>query len=312
MDDGQPGRHGTVSTEGMAAHAEDRAGGEPGFSRRDVSGEFGAGGSRDHGQDARQETSAHRPDRDQHHRGIQSAFARVSERRARLPHAALGYDDQRARTRQQAQAGARQTGDRARPRRPARDHLHLLQHGRPGRRRLHQGEGRASSRDQHVVQRRRRDSRAQARPGRARDAADPAERWRLRSETRRKSQARRCRREGTARQVRLRRQGRRWLARSARRQAAQADDGVRPVGDPAPVRRVVAAQPRLDRHPGRVRQAEVAGPSQDGALRAASDVVPRQHQHDARRLRLHVAALRSAFGLREPGTLQPAGIQPTL
>ena len=60
------------------------------------------------------------------------------------------------------------------------------------------------------------------------------------------------------------------------------------------VRRAVAAQPAarigIKR---RVRQAEVARPAQGGAARAAADVAPRQHQHDARGLRLPRAAVRA-------------------
>ena len=62
--------------------------------------------------------------------------------------------------------------------------------------------------------------------GAAGDAVDAAEHDRLRPDVRRARQVRPRRRQGAARQVRLRRSRRRRLARHARRQAARAEDGL--------------------------------------------------------------------------------------
>ncbi len=83
---------------------------------------------------------------------------------------------------------------------------------------------------------------------------------------------RRRRREGAARQVRLHRSRRRRLARPARRQAAGAVAGLAAVEQRPAVRRAVAKEPRRRRPAHRIRQAEVAGPFEDGARRQAADV----------------------------------------
>ncbi len=64
------------------------------------------------------------------------------------------------------------------------------------------------------------------------------------------------RRQGAARQVRLRRPRRRRLARAARWEAAHADDGLRHFGA-ARQRRALAAQPQCGGHQDRVREADL-------------------------------------------------------
>src|ERR1700687_2721789 len=56
----------------------------------------------------------------------------------------------------------------------------------------------------------------------------------------------------------------------------------------------------------------MARPAEDGSLRPAADVVPRQYQFDARRLRIHVAPLRPPFGDRQSVAFQSARIQQAL
>src|SRR5260370_15065615 len=52
--------------------------------------------------------------------------------------------------------------------------------------------------------------------------------------------------------------------------------------------------------------------AQDESLRPAADVVPRQYQFDARRLRIHVAPVRPAFGDRQSVPFQFTRIQQAL
>ena len=120
-------------------------------------------------------------------------------------------------------------------------------------------------------------------------------------------------REGAARQVRLRRPRQGRLARPARRQAAGAEDRDRRPSalerqyDELWQRSMNAVGLRVEF----VKQ-KLAGPAQGGAARAAADVVPRQHQHDDRGLRLPRPALRRPRGLVQPGALQAARVRPAL
>ena len=111
----------------------------------------------------------------------------------------------------------------------ARPHLQLLQHGGPGGRRLHAGEGRAAPRDRARLQDAATRSRSSARARRSRRSTpyspgvagyDPSFRT-----TRRR--VRRAQGEGAARHVRLRRSRRRRLPRDARRHAARAQGATR-------------------------------------------------------------------------------------
>ena len=152
----------------------------PTFRDEYVPGERAAGGSRDRGEDARQEAADDRPRRDQHHRGIESAAAGVRKRRARL-HRRPDRPRAEGAERRQAEARVRRARHRPRPRRPADRRLHVLQHGGPDRRRVHQRQDRAAARDQHGLQQRGRDQGDPPRSGDARDAADSAQRRRPRS-----------------------------------------------------------------------------------------------------------------------------------
>ena len=113
-----------------------------------------------------------------------------------------------------------------------------------------QDKDRAAPRVRHGLQRRGGDPHPPAGAGGVRDAADSAGRHRLRSEVRRPRPLRRRRREGAARQVRLRRPRRRRLARPSRRQAARDLDGNDDRRARPPVRGDVAAQPERDRRQG--------------------------------------------------------------
>ena len=92
-------------------------------------------------------------------------------------------------------------------------------------------------------------------------------------------QVRPRRRQGVARQVRLRRSRRRRMARPSGRQAADADDRVRSLGLRPTVRRAMEEEHERGRHAHRIRQAEMARPAQDGRARPVADVVAGQHQH---------------------------------
>ena len=92
------------------------------------------------------------------------------QQRARLRRRAGRPRLERARSAGDAEAAARAAGHPARARRPAGDHLHLLQHGGSGRRRLHAGEDRAAPRGEHGLQRARGD---QGHPPGAGDAGEP-------------------------------------------------------------------------------------------------------------------------------------------
>src|SRR5205814_3780786 len=67
-----------------------------------------------------------------------------------------------------------------------------------------------------------------------------------------------------------------------------------------------------DRHSHRVHHTEMARPAQDGATRAIADVAARQHQYDARRVRIPWPAIWPARRIFESCAIQPAPIQPPL
>ncbi len=165
---------GPFRLEGVAARAEDRAGGEPEFPRGVFPRERRAGRPRADREDEGQAAAAARPHRHLDHRGIESAAPRVRERRARLRQRSRRSRRQRARPRQRAQAGVRGQGRDAAPGDAAGALLHVLQHGGPGRRRLHAGQDRAAPRDDHGLQHRGDDQGVVAGPGARRHAADSA------------------------------------------------------------------------------------------------------------------------------------------
>ncbi len=174
------------------------------------------------------EAAAHRAHRNHDHRGVAAAPAGVRKGRPRLRHGPGRPGLERDEQGQQAAAALRRRGRDAGARRPARDHVHLLQHGGSGRRRLHEGQGRAAPRDRHGLQRRRGNPRAPPGAGDAGHAGDPARRDRLRPKFLRARQIRPRGGEGAAGQVRLHRPRQGRLARPARRQAAGAEDGRPP------------------------------------------------------------------------------------
>ncbi len=208
---------------------------------------------------------------------------RLRESRARLPGGSDRPHLERARSRRQAQspvrAGRRDHGARD----AACDQLYLLQHGRSGRRRLHQRKNRAEARDRNGVQHRGGDPHRASGAGRA---ARPSRSRPTSPATIQRSAAfiklRPRRREGASRQVRLRRSRRRRLARSAGWPAASAEPRIAAVGAGSPVRRAVEEEHGRGRRASRVRQAEVARPAEDGAPGPAADVDAGQHQHYAR------------------------------
>ena len=78
------------------------------------------------------------------------------------------------------------------------------------------------------------------------------------------------------------------------------------------VQRAVAAQHEQRRTARRVQHAEVRRQPQGRAARAVADVVPRQHQHDDRRLRLSRAPLRRQCRIFESGPVQAARVRPAV
>ena len=117
----------------------------------------------------------------------------------------------------QGRAGAGEAGHRTRPHHQPGHRRHLLQHGRPDRRRLHAGEGGAAPRDQPRLRHRRRDPAGRAttrwcrRSRRCRRASSASTRLPQRHEPLRPRGG-----AGAARHVRLRGPRRRRLARAAR------------------------------------------------------------------------------------------------
>ncbi len=83
--DGQSGGHRAVPAQGVAARAEDHAGGESRISRRDLPGQQRSGRPGRRRADARQEAAGDRTRRDQHSRGGQSPPARLRKAGPRLP-----------------------------------------------------------------------------------------------------------------------------------------------------------------------------------------------------------------------------------
>ena len=134
---------------------------------------------------------------------------------------------ERARPGQPAEAELRAAGRDACARRAAGDQLHVLQHGGPGRRRLHAGaRSRCAARSRmayNVDEEIRVLRQGQGAPA---TQIDSAEHDRPRPDARRPRQATTPAAQGAARQVRLHRPRRRRLARHAGRQAAGAEDGV--------------------------------------------------------------------------------------
>ena len=193
---GESGGHRPVSAEGMAARAEDRAGSEPDLSRGVLPGQQRPRRPGDPRGDEGQEAARHRPHRDQHHRGVEPAAARLpasASSTSRTPcrpisSATCWTPGNRLKPELAAQGITLARGD------PADDHVRVLQHGRPGGRRLHEGEDRAAARDQHGVQHRRRDQGRAAGAGAAGDADDRAQPDRPRSDVRRPCEIRSRRR----------------------------------------------------------------------------------------------------------------------
>ena len=239
-----------------------------------------------------QEAAADRPRRDLDHRGVESAAARVRQRRSSTtstlpPDLVANVLDagEHAASREYADAGR---DARTRLTQPALS-VHVLQHGR--------SRSSAATRKEKIALRRaivmgfNTDEMIKRRAARGR-------RCRRRSRFRRTSPATTPSSnarapydprggEGAARQVRLHRSRRRRLARAAGRQAADAVDGIDAVGARPRVRRAVEEEHDGDRHPDRVRQAEVARPAEDGPRRAAADVAGRLDQ------RVRAKAMRS-------------------
>ena len=107
------------------------------------------GGRGDARADEGQAAAADRPRRDLDHRGVESAAARVRQRRARLsstcPPTWSATCSTPGNTLKPELRDSRACAARARSAAGAR--VHVLQHGRPGRRRLHAGQDRAAPRD---------------------------------------------------------------------------------------------------------------------------------------------------------------------
>ena len=224
LGDGQPGRHRAVPAQGVAARPADRARGESGLSRRALSRQ------RRSGRLARciatmkgKQAAADRPHRDLDHRGIESAAARVRERRARLPERArrprsgtCSTPDNKLKP-ELAKRGIR-VGTAHRSRRSSYTYFNMddpvVGGYTPDKIALRRAIIMAYNADED-------DPRLAPGPGARRDAADSAGRVGPRSEasTRGAATTRRAA-QGAARQVRLRRPRRRRLARPARRQAA--------------------------------------------------------------------------------------------
>ena len=174
LGDGESRRHRAVPAQGVAARAEDRAGGESRAFAKNLSRDRRAGRSRAGREDEGQATAAGRSRRHLDHRRIESAAPRVRERRARLRQRSRRSRRQRARSGQRAQARVRGQGCDAAPGDAAGAFLHVLQHGGPRDRRLHAGQDRAASGDDHGLQYRGDDQGLVAGPGARRHAADSA------------------------------------------------------------------------------------------------------------------------------------------
>ena len=244
----------------------------PGLSRRALSRERRARRDRELDRDDEgQAAAAGRPRRDLDHRGVESAAARVRQRRARLR--------QRARRPRRATCStpdntlkpefAKQGVTLHRVMQPALV-LHVLQHGRSRRRRLHAGQDRAAARDRHGLQHRRDDQRLVPGAGARRDAADPAggvgPRRRLRRAARRTTRRRRRRCSTSSATWTATSDGWRELPDG---KPLALSMGVDAVGPRPRARRAVEEEHDGARHPHRVRQAEVAGPAEDGRARGS-------------------------------------------
>ncbi len=159
-----------------------------------------------------------------------------------------------------------------------------LQHGRPSRRRLHQRQDRTAPRDRDGLQRGGGRTGDQARPGPSATQSIPPNVSGYDRENRQAGStydaagARRCSTSSATSIATA------TAARGARRPAVDLALFVAAGHAGAPVGRAVAAQSGRGRLARRVRQAEVAGPAQDGTARAAADVAGGEHQRDSRKV----------------------------
>ena len=269
LGDGQSGRHRAVPAQGVAARAADRARGESELSRRALSRQRRSGRPRAARDDAGQE-DCRMVGRIEiiDHRGIESAAARVRERRARLRQRAGRADlatcstpDQKLKP-ELAQA------------RHARRHaasqpavvVHLLQHGGPGRRRLHhRTRSRCAARSAWLTtptsDHTRRATRARRCPRRSR----------FRRTSRPRSELQRRRARTTPRGAKalldkfgyIDRDGDGWRELPDGKPLV-AVDGVDAVGRDRECDELWQEEPDGGRHPDRIHQAEVARPAEDG------------------------------------------------
>ena len=170
-----------------------------------------------------QEAAADRPHRDQHHRGRRIRACSRSSRASSTTSTCRPISSPNVLDPgNKLKPRFAKAGHHARARHPAGDHLHVLQHGGSGRRRLHAREDRAAPRDRHGLQRRRGNPRDAPGAGGCRRRSRAAGRVRPRPQVRRTREVRPRGGEGAARQVRLRRPRQGRLARPAGRQAAGA------------------------------------------------------------------------------------------
>ena len=276
----------------MAARPEDRPRGEPELPRAALPDARRARRRRDDRAHEGQAPAADRPHRHLDHRGEQPAAARVQQPRARLRERAERPRAERARRRQQAQALLRRAGRAARAHDATVARVHVLQHGGPGRRRLHAGQGRAAPRDHHGVQRPRADRRLVPGPGDRGDAADSAG-----------GVGTRRRHEGRG-ALRSRRSRRSCSTASATRIATATASASCPTASRSTLQMGSATSGRdrsrdelwkkclaTHRHPHRLHRAEVAGPAEDGTRRQAADVAGRLDHAVQRGRRVHAAAV---------------------